>query len=230
MTPKKVVELIHRHKEDLKGLAGVEVNKSILTGISSMYCSILGMTSVTSLGLVYNSCLHLLYSTPDESIIIETFRKVATNDKYIWSGFPIPQWAGEPVNVTIGIIKSSEYTYKGSRYTDIYFRVLSGLPAGMLMHITLPSWWVIKIIKRKLGMWRTHLQLSAMDISGTSFEVKLSIKSDDKVVWDNIKTTKTQKDKNKRLINARYEQRPCGESEPCHRCPATRKQCPLAVL
>ena len=197
MLPTKVTQKIRNNLKALKSLAGVAVNTSVLERIASVFCQILGMKSRQSVGLVYQSCLHLLYTTPDDTTIIETFRKVAINDQYIWQGFSIPGWHGEPVRVLIGIVRASESLYKGTHMTRIHFRVLSGLPAGMLLELTSPSWWVCKIIRRKIGLWRSHIQPHSTDIAGTSFTVRLSVKTDGKVVWDNITATKKQKEENK---------------------------------
>ena len=230
MDAKKVVKLIQSNNQKLKAYAGVEVDQTRLAEISRVYASILGMKSDISVGLIYQSCLHLLYTTPDSTTLIETFRRIASNDKFIWSGYTIPIWRGEPVNVSIGVVKATEKKSHKSSLVHLYFRVLSGIPAGMLLDMKAPAWWTIQIMKRKLGLWRTPYSIHPTDIAGMTCTVRLYLKDSERIVWDNINTNKTQKDNNRRLIHARYSERPCGLSHPCCECTSTRRQCPLAVL
>ena len=175
----------------------------------------MNITSPVKQGMVYQSCLHLMDTIPDHVTITETFRKILANDQYIWNNLSIPIWRGEPVNVTIGILRASESQGKRNKVVSIYFRVLSGLPAGMLMQLSAPSWWIQKIVSRKLGLFRSGIPATAVDIAGTSFNVRLVTKGDKgSVTWDTISATPAQKRFNKELINARYNNRPCGSSEP----------------
>ena len=231
MKPQQITKIIRTNKDILEGLAGTLIDDNTLWHVAKVFCHILNIKAPVKVGLVYQSCLHLIDTTPDAVTIVETFRKVAANDEYIWKGMSIPMWRGEPVRVDVGVVRASDSQGLRSRSTDIYFRVLTGLPAGMLMFINAPSWWVEKIVRRKLGLFRSNVPVTSMDISGTTFSVKLSTKgADNKVVWEDIKSSPKQKEKNKGLINARYNERPCGSSEPCSKCRYTRRQCPLAVL
>ena len=183
-----ITKTLKSSKVILSKLSGEYVDDTRLVMISKEFCKIMGITSQIKQGLVYQSCLHLLDTIPDTITLTETFRKVLANDEYIWGGISIPIWRGEPVNVTVGVIRASETKVGRTITTKIYFRVLTGLPAGMLMSLSAPSWWVHKIVSRKLGLFRSGIQASSADIAGPSFNVRLSTK-DEKGNYDLINIT-----------------------------------------
>lgn len=198
MNYQKIPKVLRDNSDKLTALAGVEVNEARLINISNVFSEILGATSMLCRGLVYQSCLHLLDTVPDQATIRESLRRVLANEDYIWKGTTIPIWMGEPVTVPIGVARASEVSVKGSMVTHIYFRVLEGIPAGMLMDITAPSWWVIKTLNRKLGLFRSGLTLSPSDIAGTKFYVCIRSVNDKKgLTWEDVHATKSQKDYNK---------------------------------
>lgn len=103
-----ITKIIRENKSTLKGLAGRFIDDISLWDIVKVYCRILNIKHPVKSGLVYQSCLHLIDTTPDEVVIIETFRKVAANVEYIWKGMSIPIWRGEPVEVNVGIISATD--------------------------------------------------------------------------------------------------------------------------
>lgn len=231
MSVKSVCKLMVAKAPEILTFVGNPFEETTLIKQAEVYRVALGLPDTDrTRWAIQQSILHLLETTPDTCLLMETFRKLASNKAFLLEGAPVPEWHGEEVKTRISVLCAWPDVIKKQQAVGMYFRCLEGLVAGQLFKYKAPSRYIMMLYKSHMGLSRVGYALDPLDIAGMTFSVLLS-KEDTYVKWGGVSVPPSCIEKNKELINERNTRKPCGRSAAfsCSRCSRTRKECRLAV-
>ena len=170
-------------------------------------------------------------SVPNIVMLLELSRKVLENKKFILEGYPIPAWDGSEITVTVGVCSCKEKKSKIGTLVEMTCRGLTNLVAGLLLPYETTVTFAYRMMKRDLGLSKCDYMLHPLYLTGMQFNVVMLRTEKGFIKWTKIWATQSQKKKNKKLLEDRYERTGCNKTckGPCYRCRQTRAQCRCAV-
>lgn len=198
-------------------LIGEQVNKAL---------------NVQQLGAIQQTLWLLDNSTPTKEIILELARRVIENKQFILEGYPIPTWDGSEISTTVGICKAEHGTENNKNLgIRLICRGLTGLVAGQLFPYDTEWSFAYTMLERDLGLRKVQYLLHPLYLSGLVFNVSMLRTDKGYIKWTKIWATQAQKDRNKELLQARYERKGCNDKRrgPCYKCQRNRSACFCAV-
>lgn len=232
MSVSSIAKLLTKHGKELGKFGGTKLDTNELAKFSACVGNMLRLTRKDQVAGIYYSLQHLHEKTVDNRDLLEAFRRIAANRAYIKDGLGIPVWGGEPIRVSIGVIRVARPETKRPTVPliEITYRCLDSILAGQVQRFITTQGYVMKMFRTRMGLSHFRDHISPFDIGGMVLSPTVYRGEKGYISWSNVAVSAKAKEFNKGLVNERKNIIRCTVGHPpCNRCEISRSKCRLGV-